>query len=432
MNPLDRRILALAIPALATLVAEPLLVVADTVIVGMLGVAELAGLTIASSVLGVVVGLCIFLAYGTTATVSRRLGAGDRAGAIQGGMDGMVLGAVVGVALALGLAALAGPVLSLYGATEAATAHATTYLRIVAAGVPAQLVILASTGVLRGLQDTRTPLYVVIGIATLNVALNILFVFGLSLGIGGAALGTAISQWIGAAILTAVVLRGGGREGVRLRFAPAGVLSQARLGGWLVLRSAALHAALVVTTYAAAGLGEASLAAHQAANSLWMVAVFAMDALAIAAQALVGLSLGGGDVASSRGILRRVLVWGVGFGAVLGLALVLASPVLPSAFSDDGAVHSVLRLTLPVLAVLLPVGAITYMYDGVLIGAGDARYLALAGIVSTVVYVPFALAVRGSGAGLPWLWAAYGVWLVARGITLWWRMRGEAWARTGA
>jgi len=189
--------------------------------------------------------------------------------------------------------------------------------------------------------------------------------------------------------------------------------------------------ALVVTTYAAAGLGEASLAAHQAANSLWMVAVFAMDALAIAAQALVGLSLGGGDVSASRGILRRVLMWGVGFGALLGLALVLASPVLPSAFSDDGAVHSVLRLTLPVLAVLLPIGAITYMYDGVLIGAGDARYLALAGIVSTGVYVPFALAVRESGAGLPWLWGAYGLWLVARGITLWWRIRGEAWARVG-
>ncbi|HHW84148.1 MAG TPA: MATE family efflux transporter, partial [Actinomycetales bacterium] len=227
MHPLDRRILALAIPALATLVAEPLLVVADTVIVGMLGVAQLAGLTIASSVLGVVVGLCIFLAYGTTATVSRRLGAGDRAGAIQGGIDGMVLGVVVGAVLGITMAALAAPVLSLYGATPAATAHGVTYLKIVAAGVPAQLVILASTGVLRGLQDTRTPLYVVLGIATLNVALNILFVLGLGMGIGGAALGTAVSQWTGAAILSAVVLRGGRCEGVGLRFAPAGVLAQA-------------------------------------------------------------------------------------------------------------------------------------------------------------------------------------------------------------
>ncbi|HZK06212.1 MAG TPA: MATE family efflux transporter [Actinomycetaceae bacterium] len=429
MKSLDRRILTLAVPALATLVAEPLLVVADTVIVGMLGTSELAGLTIASNVLGVVVGMSIFLAYGTTSTVSRRLGAGDRAGALQCGIDGMVLGALIGIVLASGMALLAPDVLALYGASEAATGHGVTYLRVVAAGVPAQLVIMASTGVLRGLQDTRTPLYVMAGITVLNVGLNILFVFGLHLGIGGAALGTAISMWIGGTTFAVVVFRAGRAEGVGFRVAPGDVLRAARSGGWLVLRSAALHTALVVTTYSAAGFGEVSLAAHQAANSVWMTATYAMDALAIAAQALVGLSLGAGDVPAARGVLRRVLLWGAGFGALIGLLLVISLPVVPAAFSPDAEVQAVLRATLPVLALILPLGAFTFMYDGVLIGAGDARYLSLAAVAATAVYVPFALWTRAENIGLPWLWGAYGIWLAARAATLRWRVRTDQWAR---
>ena len=425
VKPLDRRILALAIPALATLVAEPLLVVADTVIVGRVGTAELAGLTIATSVLGVVVGMCIFLAYGTTAAVSRRLGAGDRPGAIVGGLDGMVLGLGIGAILAVAMTALAAPVLGLYGAGPEVTAHAVTYLRIVAFGVPAQLVILASTGVLRGLQDTRTPLVVMLAMAVLNVA----FVFGLGYGIGGAALGTAISMWVGGASLGAVVIRSARREGVRFRPAPGGVLVAAASGGWLVLRSAALHTALVVTTYSAAGFGDEALAAHQAANSVWMTATYAMDALAIAAQALVGLSLGARDVPAARQVLARVLAWGSGFGAVLGLAVIALLGVLPGAFTPDAGVQSVLVSTLPVVAALFPLGAVAFMYDGVLIGAGDARYLSLAAVASTAVYVPFALAAREFAPGLPWLWVAYGVWLAARIVTLWWRARGEAWMR---
>lgn len=432
VTSLNRAILALAIPALATLVVEPLLIVADTVIVGMLGTSQLAGLTMGSSVLGVVVGLCIFLAYGTTATVSRRLGAGDRAGAIQGGMDGMALGAVVGVGLALLMVLFAPVVVGWFGSTPAASEYAATYLRIVAAGVPAQLVILASTGVLRGLQDTRTPLVVMVGITVLNVLLNVTFVFGLNLGIGGAALGTALAQWTGAVALATAVRRAGRGDGVAFRFAFGPILAAARAGMWLLMRSATLHAALVVTTYAAAGLGETSLAAHQAANSVWMVGAYAMDALAIAAQALVGHRLGAGQLDEARGVLRRVLLWGVVFGGVLGVALVVARPWLAAAFTPDDAVRAVLVATFPALALILPIGAVTFMYDGVLIGAGDARYLAVAGLVSTAVYVPFALWAREAGAGLFWLWCAYGVWLAARAATLWWRTRGDAWARLGA
>lgn len=429
---LNREILALAVPALATLVAEPILILVDTTIVGHLGTSQLAGLTLASNVIGVLVGLSIFLAYGTTATVARRLGAGDRRGALAGGLDGMALGLLIGLGVLVGLLFLGPWLLGLYGAGPEATGHAGTYLRIVAFGLPAQLVMLASTGVLRGLQDTRTPLWVAIGINLTNIALSLTFVYGLDMGIAGAALGTALAQWGGAAVLGSAVLRGAAREGVRFHQHPGGVISAARSGGWLVLRAVTMQAAITVTTFTAAGMGEESLAAHQVTYALWQTMTYALDAFAIAAQAMIALRLGAGDVAGTRRIAARVMVWGVGFGVVVGLVLVAVRPLLIGAFSPDPGVREVLMATLVVLACIGPVGGITFVLDGVLIGAGDARYLSMAGVVVTLVYTPLALAVRWSGSGLAWLWVAYGLWIAARALTLWWRARGTAWMTVGA
>lgn len=405
---------------------------ADTFIVGHLGTPHLGGLTLASNVVGVVVGLSVFLAYGTTAMVSRRLGAGDRGGALASGVDGMVLGALLGLGVAAVLVPLAPAVIGLYGASAEVTALGADYLRIVAWGFPALLVILASTGVLRGLQDTRTPLLVVVSINLLNIALNVALVYGAGWGIAGAAAGTTLSQWVGAALLGGAVLRGARAEGVRLRLNPLGVLAAARLGGWLVVRNAALQAALVMTTITAASLGTTALAGHQVVNTLWHTITYGVDAFAIAAQALVGLRLGAGDVRGARGVLGRVIAWGVGFGLVVGAALVLARAPLAATFSPDAAVQDAARAAILVLAVLAPIGAVAFQLDGVLIGAGDARFLALAGLVTTGLYAPFVFAVWATGVGLVWLWMAYGAWLVFRSVVLGLRTRGDAWARTGA
>lgn len=382
--------------------------------------------------LGIVIGLSVFLAYGTTAMVSRRIGAGDRAGALAGGLDGLALGLIIGVAAAVVIVVGAPGILSWYGGTPEVTALGVQYLRIVALGLPAQMLMLASTGVLRGLQDTRTPLRVVVSINLLNIALNVLLVLGLGFGIQGAAVGTAVSQWVGASIMAGLVLRGAAREGVPLRPRPAGVLAAARLGGWLVLRNGSLQAALALTTVTAASLGTVALAAHQVVATIWALVAHGLDAFAIAAQAMVGLRLGGGDTAAARGVLRRVLAWGVGFGAVIGVALALTRTPLARLFGTDTAVQDAAAAALLVLALAAPIGAIAFQFDGILIGAGDARFLAFAGIATTAVYAPFALAVMNTGAGLVWLWAAYCVWLAARSAALGWRTRGTTWMRTGA
>ncbi len=429
---LDRRILALALPTFATLVSEPLLLLADSAVVGHLGTEPLAALGLASNVLNVLVGLSIFLAYSTTGTVARRLGAGDRLAALTGGIDGLVLAVGVGVVLAVALELALPAVVGLYGVEPEVAALATTYLRIAALGLPSVLVLLAGTGVLRGLQDARTPLVVVVAANLANIALNLTLVYGVRLGIAGSALGTLIAQTGAAAVVVVVVVRRSSAAGAVVALRPAGVRAVARTGGWLVVRTALLQAAVTTNTVVAAALGAVTLAAQQVVGGLWTLLAFALDAVAIAGQALIGSALGAGDVALGRALTRRMLGWGVVSGLAFGLLLVLARPAYTGLFTPDPEVRQLVGRVVLVVALQAPLAGVVYVLDGILIGAGDARYLALAGAISLALYLPFALVVQHLGLGLVWVWASYAVFMVARAVTLGLRARGDAWLRTGS
>jgi putative MATE family efflux protein len=432
---LDRRILALALPTFAALVSEPLLLLADSAVVGHLGTDQLAALGLASNVLNVLVGLSIFLAYSTTGTVARRLGAGDRLAALSGGIDGLVLGVGVGVVLAMALELALPGVVGLYGTEPEVAALATTYLRVAALGLPSVLVLLAGTGVLRGLQDARTPLVVVVAANLANIALNLTLVYGVGLGIAGSALGTLIAQTGAAAVVVVVVVRRSRAAGAVVALRPAGIRAVARTGGWLVVRTALLQAAVTTNTVVAAALGAVTLAAHQVVGGLWTLLAFALDAVAIAGQALIGSALGGGDVALGRALTRRMLGWGVVSGLAFGLVLVLARPAYTGLFTPDPSVQQLVGRVVLVVALQAPLAGVVYVLDGILIGAGDARYLALAGAVSLAAYLPVALVVhhlaRDVDRGLVWVWASYAVFMVARALSLGLRARGDAWLRTG-
>ncbi|MBA3528663.1 MAG: MATE family efflux transporter [Propionibacteriaceae bacterium] len=429
---MDHEIFALAIPTFATLVSEPLLLLADSAIIGHLGTTQLAGLGIAANVLGILTGLCIFLAYATTSNVARRLGAGDRSAALTGGLDGLVLAVGLGVALSAALQAVLPSVVGAYRVSPDVAEAATTYLRIAAFNLPSILLLLAGTGVLRGLQDTRTPLTVAIVTNLANIALNVIFVYGLSLGIAGSALGTLVAQTGAAVFVAAIVIRGAKRERARLRFSPGGLVAAARLGGWLVARTATLQAGITLTTLVAASGGTIVLAAHQIVNSLWTLLAFALDAIAIAGQAIIGRYLGAGEVAPGRAMTRRMVGWGVICGVVFGTFVWVAQPLYIGLFSPDEQVQSLVGRVLVVVAAITPIAGVVFVLDGVLIGAGDGRYLALAGSVALLAYLPMALGVQGLQAGLIWLWLAYGGFMFARMATLLVRARGDKWARVGA
>ncbi|MBK3556695.1 MATE family efflux transporter [Streptomyces sp. MBT56] len=428
----DREIIALAVPAFGALVAEPLFVMVDSAVVGHLGTPQLAGLGIAAALLMTAVSIFVFLAYATTAAVARRVGAGDLPAAIRQGMDGIWLALLLGAAV-VALAIPTAPwLVDVFGASDTAAPYAITYLRISILGIPAMLVVLAATGVLRGLQDTRTPLYVAIGGFTANAVLNVTLVYGAGLGIAGSAWGTVIAQAGMAAVYLVVVIRGARKHGASLRPDAAGIRASARAGVPLLIRTLSLRAVLMIATAVAARLGDVDIAAHQIILSLWSLTAFALDAIAIAGQAIIGRYLGADDEKGAREACRRMVEWGIGCGIVLGVLIVLARPLFIPLFTSDPSVKDALLPALLVVAVSQPIAGVVFVLDGVLMGAGDGRYLAWAMLVTLAVFAPVALLVPTLGGGLTALWWAMTLMMTVRLITLWLRTRSGRWIVTGA
>jgi len=436
-DTLNRDILRLAVPALGSLVAEPLFLIVDSALVGHLGVVPLAGLGIASAVLQTIVGLMVFLAYATTPAVARRFGAADPTRAVSVGIDGMWLALGMGAVLAL-VGYLATPLLvGLFGASAEVARQAEIYLGLSMWGLPAMLIVFAATGLLRGMQDTVTPLWIAgLGFGA-NALLNWAFIYGFGWGIAGSALGTVLAQWGMVAAYVVVIGRLARRHEASVRPHREGVRGSARSGGWLFLRTLTLRMALLATVVVATALGTEELAGWQVAFTIFSTAAFALDALAIAAQALIGKGLGAGNTREVQRTLGRTVAWGAWFGVVVGAVIGALSGVIGLLFTGDAALAALVQPALIVLAVAQPVCGIVFVLDGVLIGAGDAKYLALAGVLNLVPFVPALVLIAflgiGGAAGLAWLSVAFfGVYMLARLATLGWRVRGAAWMVAGA
>lgn len=428
----DKEIWRLAGPAFAALVCEPLFLLADAAVVGHLGTPQLAGLGIAGAVISTLVGLFVFLAYATTAAVARQLGAADIRAALTQGIDGLWLALGLGIIVATAGVALSGHVIGAFNPAPAVVPYAETYLRIAVLGVPALLVMLAATGALRGLQDTRTPLVVAVVANLANIGLNVLLVYGVGLGIAGSAWGSVLAQTAAAAALVAVVVRAARAQGASLSPDRFGIRASAHTGVALLVRTVTLRAALLLTTYVATAQDPAALAAHQVAFAVWTFLAFALDAIAIAGQALTGRYLGAGDVSGARAATRRMMVWGLLSGVAFAAALAMASPLLAPLFSADPQVRRLVVAVLLVAAVLQPVAGLVFVLDGVLIGAGDGRYLAWAGLGTLAAFAPLAYLVYVTEAGLVWLWWAFGAFMLARLASLVARERSTAWLVVGA
>lgn len=431
---LNREILRLAVPALGALIAEPAFLIVDAALVGHLGTVPLAGLGIASAVLQTIVGLMVFLAYSTTPAVARRFGAGEHKDAVSVGIDGMWLALGLGAILSVVGALSSGWLVSLFGASADVAEQADTYLLISMWGLPAMLIVFAATGLLRGMQDTVTPLWIAgLGFGA-NALLNVLFIYGFGWGIAGSAVGTVTAQWAMVAAYVVIIGRLARRHAASLRPQRDGVRGSARSGGWLFLRTVSLRAALLVTVGVATGIGTEELAGWQVVFTIFSAAAFALDALAIAAQALIGKGLGAGDIPGVRRVLARTVAWGAWFGVLVGAIIGALSGVIGLAFTGDAAIAALIQPALIVLAVAQPIAGIVFVLDGVLMGSGDVRYLAIAGGLNLVPFLPALLIIAlvgvGGSAGVTWLAVAFfGVYMLARFATLGWRVRTRGWLR---
>ena len=427
----DSAISKIAAPAFAALVSEPLMLLADTAIIGHLGTPQLAGLAVASTILTTIVGLCIFLAYGSTAAVARHYGAGDPRGALGLGISGIWLAAGLGAIIAIVSAVTSGGMTGALASSTQVADYAHTYFQISTLGIPAMLMVLAATGALRGILDLRTPLIVMIGANVLNVALNLLLVYGLDFGIAGAAIGTVIAQWMAAACLVGVVIVRASSASSPISPHVNEILSAAKTGIPLLIRTATLRASLLIATAVAATQGDVPLAAHQVAVTIVSLLAFGLDAIAIAGQTLTGSSLGARDGPRTRRLTHRMIQWGLGSGFAATALLIAFHQLIPQWFSPDERVQDALIPVLIVIALIQPLSGVVFVLDGVLIGAGDGTYLAWAGLLVLIAYTPLVAAVWLTGGGLTLLWVAYGGFITARLVTLYVRQRGDHWLVLG-
>ena len=394
----------------------------------------LAGLGIGSVILQTLIGLLIFLAYATTPIVARRLGAGDRPGAIRAGIDGMWLALLIGVGLLVVGIPTSGWLVRLFGAPAGVAAAAETYLSVSLWGIPGMLLVIAATGLLRGLQDTKTPLVVAVAGFGVNAALNFVFIYGFGWGIAGSAAGTVVAQWAMAMVYIVMALRAARETATSLRPGIRGVKAAAGTGMWLLARTASLRIAMLATVYVATGFGVTELATLQIAMTIFSTLAFTLDALAIAGQALIGHGLGASAVERVSAITRRLVQHGLAFGLLLGVIIAALAPYLGPVFTSDSDVQAGLTVTLFIMAAGIPLAGYVFVLDGVLIGAGDAKYLASTGALNLAVYLPLLvwLEIARPEAALAWLWVSFGFgYIGARALTLGLRSRGTKWIVTG-
>jgi putative MATE family efflux protein len=423
----DREIVGLALPATAALAADPLLSLVDTALVGRLGAVPLAALGVSVALFTLAFFGFNFLTYGTTAEVARLRGAGRPREAATYALQALWLAVALGVATTVVLVAGAPLLLRVMGATGEVAADAQTYLRIRALASVPVLVVLVGHGAFRGAKDMRTPLWIAVAVNLGNAVASWVLIYPLGLGIAGAALGTLVAQTAGAA--TFLVL---GRDRFAppdLRIEPAAMRRIARISRDLFLRTAVLLLGLLVSTAVATRMGTVTVAAHQIARELWTLLGLVQDGFAIAGQAMVGTALGAGLVAEARDTAVRLLWWGTGFGFVVGGAYLALEGVLPQVFTTDPEVLATVATVWGIVALLQPVGGVVFVLDGILMGAGDFRFLWWStALASLGGLVPVCLLALRDGWGLRGIWAGMTVLMLVRAVLTVWRLRTGAWA----
>ncbi|HMC39513.1 MAG TPA: MATE family efflux transporter [Acidimicrobiales bacterium] len=422
--------LRLAGSAFVVLAAEPSFVLVDTAVVGHLGATALAGLGIGATLVSLVAMVGAFLDYGTTGRAARWFGAGDRDRAVDEGVAATVLALILGVAGAGLGEALAAPLMHLLAGGNHAAFHAGLHwFRVALLGLPGILVVMAGNGWMRGVQDTRRPVRIVVGANAASAAASPVLVYAAGLGLTGSALANVAAQTVGG-LLFIRALQGEGRP---WRPPWPVVRQQLSIGRDLLLREVGFQAAFLCAAGVSTRMGTAQIAAHQVGYQLWMFIALILDSFAIAAQSLVGAALGGGDPVAARRTAAAVARYGLYAGLVTGVVLAAGWDLIPAVFTSSGAVRHQAHLLWPFLAGMQPAAGVLFALDGVLIGAGDVAFMRTLTLVSALgVFVPLTLA------ALHWHWGIAGVWggltgfILARLVGMAVRAAGTRWMVLGS
>ncbi|RNE49375.1 MATE family efflux transporter [Corynebacterium alimapuense] len=424
MNVTARDIFALALPALGVLAATPLYLLLDTAVIGNLGSSELAALAVGTTVQSTVTTQLTFLSYGTTARSSRLFGAGRRSEAIAEGVQATWVGLAVGIVIATLIWSFGSDIAWWLTGDRELAQQASQWLYVAALAIPLTLVIMAGNGWLRGIQNTRWPLYFTLaGVIPGAILIPILVShFGL--------VGSAMANVAGVSVTALCFLAALRREHVGSWGPKWSVMKhQLVMGRDLILRSASFQVAFVSAAAVAARFGTSSLAAHQIMLQLWNFITLVLDSLAIAAQTLTGAALGRGTVSVAKQVGKRVVAYSTIFAGMLGLVFAVFSQIIPKIFTDDPAVLAAIAQPWWLMIVMIVLGGVVFALDGVLLGAGDAAFLRTITIASVLIgFLPGVWISYAVDGGLTGIWIGLVAFMIIRLLAVVWRFQSMKWA----
>eukprot|EP00878_Enallax_costatus_P012975 GHUV01013552.1.p1 GENE.GHUV01013552.1~~GHUV01013552.1.p1 ORF type:complete len:468 (+),score=125.24 GHUV01013552.1:726-2129(+) len=406
----------------------------DTALVGRLGSDELAALGINTSLFSLSFVVFNFLATATTPMVAAAVSSHNSKAAGETVWQATSLAVLLGVLVAAGLVTNGTSLLTLMGA-DSSQQHmqdlALQYLLFRAVAAPAVLLVTVGQGVFRGIQNMRAPLAITVATNAVHLVLDLVLMFSLGLGIKGAAISTALSEWLAAGAYGWLIWQRRDLLGlwplphvqmheVKQRFLPF-----LQAGSAVLMRTGSLLGTKTLATAVAARCGPSAVASHQVLMQLWVLASMLVDSLAVSGQTLIAVNLGKGECAEARQLAERLLQLGLGLGIGLAAVLGFSSPFWPQMFTTDDGILGQIRELVPLAVLPLPVNALVYTLDGVLVGASDFGYLMTAMVGASAVAASMLVMVEPSGTGLEGVWAALAVLMVGRLATLAWRFQSE-------
>ncbi|HEY5764144.1 MAG TPA: MATE family efflux transporter, partial [Rhodocyclaceae bacterium] len=418
--PQNRDIWAIAAPMILSNVSVPLLGMVDTGVTGHLEDAVYLGaVAIGSAIFGFLYAGFNFLRMGTTGIVAQRFGARDDDGLKVALGQALIVATGIALALILLQAPVAALSLELLGPDAGIAPFARQYFDIRIWSAPATLANYALIGWFLGLQNARVPLLIVLVINLTNIALDLLFVLGLGMKVGGVALASVIAEFAGRAVGMSRAADWLRRRPGRVRRRHLTSLPEYRaffaVNAHLLVRTMALIFSFTFVTAAGARLGGLFLAANAVLMNMVNLMAYALDGFAHAAEALVGKAVGARDGPALRRSVTLALRWSLGVAAMFSAAFLVGGAAIIRLLTDLPEVIDTSLEYLPWVAALPLIGCWSYLYDGVFVGATRAREMRDIMLISSFcVFVPAWYAFRFLGNH--GLWLALTLFLAARGV----------------
>jgi multidrug resistance protein, MATE family len=378
-------IIFLSFPILLSLIAEPVTGLIDTGFVAQLGTVSLAALGVSTGALSSVFWIFGFLGIGTQTEVSQTYGKGQIEASIKSVSLAMTLGVIVSLLLIFVLMPNASSISALLGAEGIVLEQATLYIQVRLFGAPAVIITIVGFGALRGIQDMKTPLWIALIINITNIVLDYPFIFGWqfipAMGVGGAALASVISQWLGTGWMLWKINQ---KLGFTRDFNLSDGINLIKIGRDLFIRTGLLTLFMLIGTRVATQISAEAGAAHQVIRQIWFFTALVMEAFATTAQSLIGYFYGAQHLDYAKRVARITTVWSLGTGIVLMVGMLATTQLVTDLLVPDDTVAVFLTAWL-VAALSQPLNAIAFITDGIHWGTSDYSFLRNAMICATVI-----------------------------------------------